>query len=198
MPSPFTKILAKCHQATASDLPFYDIFAPQKITFSKISDDVIGCDLWFGSPPNQKSWLRLWSGLHEIFCAIQKREFLTCMLCSKLPSKLEFHRKFQVNSLLSFRVKHFSAASTELLATMSNSLLLEAKVFSDAPKNVHLLSTSRYLICLKYNSNFVCNLAENCRLQLCAFLTSHSQKKNVFVYVFVTNFELLQLKKFFF
>ena len=54
------QILAKCHQATASDLPFYDIFAPQKITFSKISDDVIACDLWFGPPPpNQKSWLRL-------------------------------------------------------------------------------------------------------------------------------------------
>ena len=63
---------------------------------------------------------------------------------------------------------------------------------------MHLLSTSRYLICLKYSSNFACNLAENCRLQLCAFLTSHSQKKNVFVYVFATNFELLQLKKFFF
>ena len=56
-------------------------------------------------------------------------------------------------------------------------MLLQAKVFSDAQKNVHLLSTSRYLICLKYNSNFACNLSENCRLQLCAFLTSHSQKK---------------------
>ena len=60
---------------------------------------------------------------------------------------------------------------------MSNLLLLQAKVFSDAQKNVHLLSTSRYLISLKYNSNFACNLSENCRLQLCAFLTSHSQKK---------------------
>ena len=39
------------HQATASDLPFYDISAPQKVTFSKISDDVIACDLWFGPPP---------------------------------------------------------------------------------------------------------------------------------------------------
>ena len=151
-----------------------------------------------GPPPNQKSWLRLWSGLYEIFCAIQKRGFMTCILCRKLPSKLEFYQKFQVNSLLSFRVKHFSAAATELLATMSNLLLLQAKVFSDAQKNVRLLSTSRYLICLKYNSNFSCNLAENCRLQLCAFLTSHSQKKNVFVYVFATNFELLQLKNFFF
>ena len=129
------------------------------------------------APPNQKSWLRLWSGLHEIFCAIQKRGFLTCILCRKLPSKLELYQKFQVNSLLSFRVKHFYAAATELLATMSNLLLLQAKVFSDAQKNVHLLSSSKYLVCLKYNSNFACNLAENCRLQLCAFLTSHSQKK---------------------
>ena len=155
--------------------------------------------VWFvvWAPPNQKSWQRLWSGLHEIFCAIQKRGFLTCILCRKLPSKLEFYQNFQVNSLLSFRVKHFSAAATELLATTSNLLLLQAKVFSDAQKNVHLLSTSRYLICLKYNSNFACNLAENCRLQLCAFLTSHSQKKNGFVYVFATNFELLQLKIFF-
>ena len=90
---------------------------------------------------------------------------------------LNFTKNFKVNSLLSFRVKHFSAAVTELLATMSNLLLLQAKVFSDAQKNVHLLSTSRYLICLKYNSNFACNLSENCRLQLCVFLTSHSQKK---------------------
>ena len=151
--------------------------------------------VWY--PPNQKSWIRLWSGLHEIFWAIQKRWFLTCILCRKLPSKLEFYQKFQVNSLLSFRVKHFSAAATELLATTSNLLLLQAKVFSDAQKNVHLLSTSRYLICLKYNSNFACNLAENCRLQLCAFLTSHSQKKT---YSFMFLRQILScynLKKFF-
>ena len=53
------QILVKCHQATASDLPFYNIFDPQKIPFLEISDDVTACDLWFG-PPNQKSWLRLW------------------------------------------------------------------------------------------------------------------------------------------
>ena len=51
------------------------------------------------------------------------------------------------------------------------------RFFPTCKKNVHLLSTSRYLICLKYNRNFVCNLSENCRLQLCAFLKSHSQKK---------------------
>ena len=46
-----TKILVKSQRATASDLPFYDIFAPQKVPFLKISDDVIACDLWFGPPP---------------------------------------------------------------------------------------------------------------------------------------------------
>ena len=109
---------------------------------------------------------------------------------------LNFTKNFKL--ILCSVLEHFSAAATELLATMSNLLLLQAKVFSDAQKNVHLLSTSRYLIFLKYNCNFACNLAENCRLQFCAFLTSHSQKKNVFVYVFATNFELLQLKKIFF
>ena len=35
----------------ASDLPFYEIFAPQKLPFLKITDDVVACDLWFGPPP---------------------------------------------------------------------------------------------------------------------------------------------------
>ena len=30
---------------------FYDIFAPQKVPFLKIYDDVIACDLLFGPPP---------------------------------------------------------------------------------------------------------------------------------------------------
>ena len=40
------------------------MFAPQKVPFLKISVDVIACDLWFGPPPNQKSWLRLCAGLY--------------------------------------------------------------------------------------------------------------------------------------
>ena len=40
------------------------MFAPQKVPFSKISDDAIACDLWFGPPPppppKQKSCLRLY------------------------------------------------------------------------------------------------------------------------------------------
>ena len=56
----FRKILIWCqNQASASDLPLYDIFVPQKVFLLKISDDVIACDLWFEPPLNQKFWLRL-------------------------------------------------------------------------------------------------------------------------------------------
>ena len=60
-PSPLSKIPVKCQkQATASDLPFYNIFVPQKVLPLKISENIIVCDSWFGSPPpNQKSWGRL-------------------------------------------------------------------------------------------------------------------------------------------
>ena len=47
------------HQATAFDLPFYDIFAPTKNSCFEVSDDVIACGLRFGPPLNQKFWLRL-------------------------------------------------------------------------------------------------------------------------------------------
>ena len=43
----------------ASDLPFYDIFASQKLPLLKIGDDAIACNLWVGPHLNQKSWLRL-------------------------------------------------------------------------------------------------------------------------------------------
>ena len=63
----------------------------------------------------------------------------------KFPFRLErfakclnqFYQKFQVNSLLSFRVKHFSATATELFAAMSNLHSLQANVFFfDAQDNV--------------------------------------------------------------
>ena len=41
----------------ASDLQFYDIIAPQKVPLSKISDNVIACDLWFAPPPPQSNIL---------------------------------------------------------------------------------------------------------------------------------------------
>ena len=43
------EFLVTCQrQAMASDLPFYDIFAPTKNFSFKVSDDVIACDL--GTP----------------------------------------------------------------------------------------------------------------------------------------------------
>ena len=51
-PSPFSKILVKYqNQVTASDLPLYDIFVPQKVPLLKISEDVVACDWWFAPPP---------------------------------------------------------------------------------------------------------------------------------------------------
>ena len=41
--------------SAASELPFYDIFATQTVPLSKISDDVIACDLWFCPPPIKTS-----------------------------------------------------------------------------------------------------------------------------------------------
>ena len=51
-PFPITKFgLCANTQATASDIPIYNIFVPQKVPFSKVSDDVIPCDLWFAPHP---------------------------------------------------------------------------------------------------------------------------------------------------
>ena len=49
--SPLNEFLVTCqHQATAFDLPFYDIFAPTKNSCFKVSDDEIACDMRFGPP----------------------------------------------------------------------------------------------------------------------------------------------------
>ena len=48
------KILLKCQQATISNIPSYDNFAPQKVPLLKIFDDFIACDLWFGPPYQSK------------------------------------------------------------------------------------------------------------------------------------------------
>ena len=50
------KILVTCKQATTiSNLPFYDIFVPQKLPLWKNFDDVISCDLWFRHPTIKNS-----------------------------------------------------------------------------------------------------------------------------------------------
>ena len=69
MPSPFTKVLIKCQQATASDPPFYDSFAPWKLSLLKIFDDVIAGDLWFG-PPQSKILATPLSQPDEVFQAL--------------------------------------------------------------------------------------------------------------------------------
>ena len=64
-PLPIAKSWLRANtQATAFDLPIYNIFVPLKVPLSKISEDVITCDL---VPPNQKSWLHLypWSYMHS-------------------------------------------------------------------------------------------------------------------------------------
>ena len=83
-PSSSDEFVVTCqHQATASDFPFHDIFAPTKNSSFKVSDDVIACDLWFTSPPtNQKSRLRL--------CCTgsisrNKNNFLQCVLSPYSP-----------------------------------------------------------------------------------------------------------------
>ena len=52
-PFPFPKFWFKCQQAMALNLPFYDIFALQKVPALKNSDDGIACDLWLGPLPNK-------------------------------------------------------------------------------------------------------------------------------------------------
>ena len=55
-PSPYSKILVMCQtQGTTIHLPIYNIFVPQKVHVSKISDDVIACDVWFALPSITKN-----------------------------------------------------------------------------------------------------------------------------------------------
>ena len=51
-PLPLAKFYLSANtQATATNLPFYDISVPQKVPLSKNFDNVIACDLWFGPHP---------------------------------------------------------------------------------------------------------------------------------------------------
>ena len=54
-PSSLNEFLVTCQlQATASDLPFHNIFAPTNNFSFEVSGDVIPCDLWFGPLPQSK------------------------------------------------------------------------------------------------------------------------------------------------
>ena len=173
----FMQYLPHCFFVNGHPLCYQSNTKPTIFSNNFLDFSVIVSGFWCG----WASWtfiiFNISSAFMKSFVPFQNAGSWHAFFAVNFHPSVNFTKNFKVNSLLSFRVKHFSAALTELLATMSNLLLLQAKVFSDAQKNVHLLSTSRHLICLKYNSNFACNLSENCRLQSCAFLTSHSQKK---------------------
>ena len=51
LPLPLAKSWLIANNRQGFDLPFYDIFAPQKVL--KIFDDVNACSLWFGPPPTK-------------------------------------------------------------------------------------------------------------------------------------------------
>ena len=53
---PFSKSWLRA-KSDLKRLIFYSL-SHKKSLFSKISDDVNACDLWFSPPPNPKSWLR--------------------------------------------------------------------------------------------------------------------------------------------
>ena len=79
------------NQATASDLPFYDIFVPQKVPLSEISDDFNACDFWFAPPPIKNPGYAYAGGMafravspQITACAPQAR----VNICSSTTSKL--------------------------------------------------------------------------------------------------------------
>ena len=59
--------------ARASNLPFYDIFAPEKVPLLKISDDVIASDLWFGPQQSKILATRMVAFIFFSFFSFQKQ-----------------------------------------------------------------------------------------------------------------------------
>ena len=79
--------MVKCHRAAASDLSFYDIFAPQKVPFLKIFDDVIACDLWFGPLPLSKILATpMTSSLHTLIFGLL-RKYVSLLLIKMFRTK---------------------------------------------------------------------------------------------------------------
>ena len=78
----------------ASDLPFYDMFVPQKLPLSKTFDNVIACDLW--SPPQSKTLATPMRSTAII--RVQQQEKLNSVMCCS--SKLVY----TVNDVLYTRI----------------------------------------------------------------------------------------------
>ena len=66
--------------ATALDLPFYDIFASQKVPLLKISDYVIASDLWFGHTPVNSSGYAYASSYFPPYRTIAKLKAVACIV----------------------------------------------------------------------------------------------------------------------
>ena len=62
-PLPLAKSLFE-GQTRPQLFPFHDIFVPQKVPLSKVSDDVIVCDLWFAPPQSKTLAMHM---IYEVF-----------------------------------------------------------------------------------------------------------------------------------
>ena len=60
-------------QAMASDLSFYDIFAPQKVPILKIFIVSLHMICGFGPLSNEKFWLRLCFTMSHILCLVKRK-----------------------------------------------------------------------------------------------------------------------------
>ena len=104
-PPPLNEFVVTCqHQATASDLPFYDIFVPTKNFFSKFLMTSLHVICGLG-PLNQKSWLRLWRAPHLISTGVPP--FLR-------PSLMMTHVSIQLLSSICRRGKNTNENSYRL------------------------------------------------------------------------------------
>ena len=78
------KYWSKCQQATALDLPFYDISAPQKVAFLKISDDVIASDVVWAPPIKNPGYAYDWH--YSIFFYQSKQQTVLNVICFLLST----------------------------------------------------------------------------------------------------------------
>ena len=132
-PSPFIKILVKCHQATASNLLSTISLLHKKVPFLKISDDVIACDLWFRGPPIKNSgyaWARQLRAARyflsiyfwpELICPFTAQYRKTVIRSHKAPMVFETSATLCIGSPFVF----FSAQIFEFCNRTTKSLKLQ-------------------------------------------------------------------------
>ena len=80
-------LVTRQHQATAFDLPFYNIFASTKNYSFKVCDDVIAVICGLAPPLNQKSWLRLCYAVFKHFNLALLEEPSKTVECRSKPQR---------------------------------------------------------------------------------------------------------------